>query len=82
MDKIDQLREEIDSIDDTIMELLEKRYTISIQIGNLKKEHNISVLDQNREEIILKKASKHSHYPSIESVYRSIMEESKKLQRK
>jgi len=82
MDKINELREQIDIIDRKIMELLEKRYTISKEIGELKQQLKTTVLDQNRENIILNKASKYSHSPQIELVYKTIMSESRKLQRK
>jgi len=82
MDRIITLREQIDIIDNEIMKLLEDRFALSIQIGNRKLKSNINVLDTNREQTIIDKASKHNHSPAIESIYRCIMEESKKLQRK
>ena len=82
MDKLERLRNRIDAIDYTIMELLDERYDLAIDIGNLKKEQDTPVLDQNREDIILKKTSKLSHSLAIKNVYIKIMEESKNLQRK
>ena len=82
MDKINELRSKINTIDDTIMSLLEERYNISLEIGILKDKLKVAVLDQNREEYILNKASKYSHSPLIESVYKTIMKESRNLQRK
>ena len=82
MDKLERLRNRIDAIDYTIMELLDERYDLSIDVGNLKKELNTPVLDENRENIILEKTSKLSHSHAIKNVYVKIMEESKNLQRK
>lgn len=82
MDQIKNLRAEIDEIDNTIMNLLEKRYSLSLKIGDLKELFKIDVLDYNREKIILDKASKYSHSPQIENVYKTIMKESRSLQRK
>ncbi len=82
MDKIDELRYLIDTLDDEIMALLEKRFTLSVKIGNEKTHAKIHVLDTKRESLILEKTSKYSHSPEIEVVYKTIMEESKLLQRK
>jgi chorismate mutase len=82
MNQINKLREEIDKIDDQIMSLLEERYNKTLEIGNLKQLHKTPVLDTNREKTILNKISKYSHFPQIESVYITIMEESRKAQKK
>ena len=82
MDKIEDLRLLIDTLDDEIMSLLDKRFTVSIKIGNIKALSKTAVLDTKREEHILNKTSKHSHSPEIDIVYKTIMNESKNLQRK
>ncbi len=82
MDKITKLRELIDALDDDIMTLLNKRYDLSIEIGNEKTRAKIDVLDTKREKAILEKTSKYSHFPELELVYKKIMETSKLLQRK
>ena len=82
MDKLINARNQIDIIDNQIMELLDKRYELSIEIGNIKKESKSQVLDSNREQLILNKTSKLRHSLAISKVYQSIMLESKTLQRK
>lgn len=82
MDKLLEARSKIDEIDNQIMDLLDKRYDLSIEIGNTKKETKSFILDSNREETVLNKTSKQRHYLAIKKVYISIMEESKKIQRK
>lgn len=82
MDKIKKLRNEIDILDNKIMELLETRFLIAKEIGEAKKELNVNVLDSNREEAILLKTSKFSHSPQISNIYKTIMNESKNIQRK
>jgi monofunctional chorismate mutase len=81
MDKLAELRKEIDQLDDKIMELLDERFEITKQVGLLKKESNTNILDKKRETIILDKTSKYSHYPQILSVYQFIMNLSKEKQR-
>ena len=46
--KLDTLRAQIDVIDHSILEILGKRMNVSIDIGNLKKEHNVAVLQSKR----------------------------------
>ncbi len=82
MDKIEDLRLSINTIDDEIMALLDKRLSLSVRIGNLKALSNTAVLDTKRENIILDKTSNYSHSPEIGIVYKTIMETSKSLQRK
>ncbi|QMS84934.1 chorismate mutase [Candidatus Xianfuyuplasma coldseepsis] len=82
MDRLKALRSEIDDLDQSIMELLEKRMDIAIEIGNYKQLKNITVFDSSREQSILEKASTFSHSPQISNIYKAIMKESKSLQRK
>ena len=82
MDKLLEQRKRIDEIDNQIMDLLDERYDISIEIGNIKEESKTPVLDSGRELEVLKKTAKLRHSLAIKNVYTSIMEESKKLQRK
>ena len=81
MDRLIELRNEIDQLDNKIMELLDKRFEITKQVGLLKKESNTKILDAKRETIILDKTTKYSHYPQISSVYQYIMSLSKDKQR-
>lgn len=48
--KLETLRQEIDSIDTQIFALFEQRLTVAKQIGAYKKEHSLSVLDSSRED--------------------------------
>ena len=82
MDKIIKLRNRIDEIDNEIMSLLNERYIISDQIGDIKSKSKSNILDPKREEYVLNKTKKHSHSPQLELVYRTIMGESKNIQRR
>jgi chorismate mutase len=82
MDKIVQLRQDIDSIDDKIMKLLDKRFSRTKAIGKEKMTTSKLVLDSKREEYIFNKTSLYSHYPQIKSVYEHIMNLSKLQQEK
>jgi chorismate mutase len=78
MDDLTKMRIDIDSLDQELMTLLEKRYKLSKEIGLYKKDNNIQVLDLKREHVILDKARSYSE--EIYNVFFKIIEESKKLQ--
>ncbi|MBF1393743.1 MAG: bifunctional 3-deoxy-7-phosphoheptulonate synthase/chorismate mutase type II [Prevotella histicola] len=52
---IRMLRAQIDEIDNTLMDLLAKRFRICREIGTFKKEHNMTVLQTGRYNEILEK---------------------------
>lgn len=49
---IEELRAEISLVDTQLIELMAKRQTIAVQIGNYKKAHNLPVFDQERESLL------------------------------
>ena len=77
---LDDLRNEIDEIDDKIMELLNRRFKISGEIGKLKMENNLSLEDHNRENIILNKTKQYENGNMINEVYQRLFYVSKKNQ--
>lgn len=81
--QMEPLRDEIDSIDKQIIELLSKRFKISEKIAAIKREKNLPLFDPTREKLILEKIK--SNDPIIQEelreVYRAIFAESKKVQR-
>ena len=53
MNNLDKHRKEIDKIDDNIIELLEQRFNLVVEIGQYKKEHNLPIYDSKREEELI-----------------------------
>ncbi len=53
--QLQKLRTQIDSIDDKLLDILGKRMTISDAIGNLKKDRNVAILQNERWNQILDK---------------------------
>lgn len=47
------LRARIDGLDDEILELIQKRAAVAIEIGRMKKRHALAVLDRAREKAVL-----------------------------
>lgn len=55
MTKIDELRTEIENIDDEMRALFERRMRVARKIGLYKKEKGIPVKDKKREEFLINK---------------------------
>lgn len=82
---IHELRKQIDDIDNTLMELLSKRMRVCREIGQYKKEHNMTVLQTSRYNEILDKRGAQGSLcgmdPSfIKEVFEAIHEESVRQQ--
>jgi chorismate mutase len=78
---IEELRMQIDRIDDSIIEIFENRMKIADQIGKYKKDNNIAILQSKRWDNIITrrleeglKKGLSNHF--VESVFRAIHEES------
>lgn len=83
--KLDDLRKKIDEIDARIVELIGERQKISEEIGRGKKQTNELIEDRERELKVLRNvrslARKINISPNdIESIYRQIIDASKKVQ--
>lgn len=83
LNNLDKLRERIDEVDDSMMELLEERLKISEEIASYKKENNLSVHDKEREREKLSSvrksvSEKYRHYS--ERLYSTLAELSREHQ--
>lgn len=54
MTYLDELRKEIDEVDKKLVELFEKRMEIVIDVAKYKIENNLPVLNNSREEEVIK----------------------------
>lgn len=84
MDKLEELRNTIDSIDESIAKLLSERFSTAEKIGYLKKESGIEITDQTREKEVIenaKSAVADKYKDSTENVFKMIINESKNLQK-
>src|SRR4030042_3940302 len=82
---IDDLRKKIDAIDARIVELIAERQDISKEIGSGKKKTSRLIEDRERELKVLKNVrslarAKKISPADIESIYRQIIDASKKIQ--
>ncbi|HHY13034.1 MAG TPA: chorismate mutase [Thermoanaerobacterales bacterium] len=81
---LEDLRKEIDEIDEKLVSLFERRMEKSLDIGKYKVINNMEVLDEEREKEIIKKnvkKLKNSEFAKeLEEFLLTIMDLSKKLQ--
>jgi chorismate mutase-like protein len=82
--KIWQRRAEIDEIDQRILELLNQRARLVEDIGKLKREHRMPVLDGTRESQVLRRLREQNQGPldtrGVAAIFRSIIRESRRIQ--
>ena len=79
------MRKEIDGIDREVAALLSRRLDLVREIGEVKKAQGLPVLNAAREAVVLEKvraaASESQKKDALETIYRAVMEESKKLEK-
>jgi len=80
MKPLDDIRKQIDLLDDQLIEVLIKRYDLVQQVKTYKQTHNLPVLDSSREQHILKKLSNKPYHEQLEQIYHLILSLSKDLQ--
>lgn len=80
---IGQIREEIDAIDVSLVELLNQRASKSLAIRNLKPEAKMGLFDPRREEEIFEKVSQLNNGPlysdDLRAIYATILKVSKEM---
>ena len=81
VDTLAELRKQIDAIDESILELLEKRMTVTDQVGEYKRQNKVSILQKGREEELKKKLQNLAIHPvltqKIDTIFQPIIEASK-----
>jgi chorismate mutase-like protein len=82
--KLWQRRAEIDEIDQRLLDLLNQRARIVEDIGKLKREHRLPVLDGTRESQVLRRLRSQNQGPldtrGVAAIFRSIIRESRRIQ--
>ncbi|MCL2013354.1 MAG: chorismate mutase [Oscillospiraceae bacterium] len=82
---IEQIRHELDCIDNELLRLFEQRMALAEKVGQYKKEYSLPVIDKEREAQVLKRMSasvnpKLAEY--IKPLFISLFEVSKAYQNK
>jgi len=80
-----ELRKEIDSLDDQILSLLNRRARAAIEVGKIKEDQNLRFYVPEREVEILRRLSEHNPGPfpneALKSIYREIISASLSLEK-
>ena len=84
--EIEELRRDIDEIDDVIVGLLGRRKAISKEIGLLKKKENLPLVDKTRENELFERLKEKAKEKGIGEelvlkIYKSILDNSRKEQK-
>lgn len=78
--KLDDLRKEIDIIDEKLMNLLDKRFKLTNEVGKYKLLNEVKLTHSSRENDILEKTKKFNYSAEISEVYLDMFKTSKKYQ--
>jgi monofunctional chorismate mutase len=70
---LNELRNEIDDIDQQMMELFKKRMAVAKQIGKVKRAMGLPIFDQTREKILLEKREVALNDEALWPAYRSFL---------
>lgn len=79
---LDKIRIKIDKTDKKIVQLLNKRMNLSLKVAEIKSKENIPVMNEEREEQILKtvKSADAEYGDCVQNIYKTILDESRRLQ--
>lgn len=82
LEVIEELRSQIDGLDDAILGLLQKRLMIVSEIGEFKRQNQQTISNLQREEEILDRLSAKGILPreQIEPIYRAIFALTRQIQ--
>jgi monofunctional chorismate mutase len=84
LDRLEELRRNIDSIDRDLTNLLERRFELVSQIAEYKLQNKLPILNNNREMEVIKRISMNIKNTEIkeyiEELFQFIMDNSRKFQ--
>lgn len=82
---IDELRQEIDRIDSELLRIFNRRASLALEIGKIKKERGLPVYDPKREKIIFERMKGDNPGPlddgAIVRLFERVIDESRRLER-
>lgn len=81
---IEELRDAIDEIDEKILNLINQRLLLAAQIGRLKKQSGLEIVDSGREKIILGRLLERNAGPlqenALHQIFTAIMAAARDIQ--
>ena len=81
MDMLKKAREEINEIDEQMAQLFEKRMQAVEIVAQYKKEHNLAILDEKREEEVIKRNIARIHNSKYNQGYQELLEKMMEISR-
>ena len=82
---IDEIRQEIDRLDNELLRIFNERAALALAIGEIKKEKGIPVYDPEREKLIFDKVKAGNPGPledgAIVRLFERVIDESRRLER-
>jgi chorismate mutase len=82
---IDELRQEIDRLDDELLRIFNQRADFALKIGEIKKELGVAVYDPSREKMIFNRMKGANPGPldneAIVRLFERVIDESRRLER-
>jgi chorismate mutase len=82
----EELRAEIDAIDNQLLDLLNRRARLAIEIAMLKRQQGLPILDRDRERTVVNRACAANSGPmgrsAVARIFRALMRESRLIQLK
>jgi chorismate mutase / prephenate dehydratase len=83
---LEQLRKKIDRIDRQLLQLLNRRASLALQIGRWKRRKDRPIFDGNRENAVLRRTIRSNggplSAPAVRAIFREILRTSRRLQKK
>ncbi len=79
---LEEKRNRIDELDEAIATALAKRFALTDEIGALKKENGVPLVDKTREQKVLSEVRKYAgeYADAVEETYRTVLKLSVKRQ--
>jgi chorismate mutase len=81
---LDQLRREIDSVDQQILKLVHERVRLVMKVGEYKRERGMPVYDPSRERALLDRLCKAAEPPvdadTIRRIFERLVDESRRIE--
>jgi chorismate mutase len=84
-EQIRSFREEIDRLDSTLLEIFNRRATLALQIGRIKKTLDLPIYDPSREKLIFERMKTDNPGPldngAVVRLFERVIDESRRLER-
>ncbi|MDC2840034.1 chorismate mutase [Limosilactobacillus mucosae] len=82
--ELNALRDQINTVDEKLVQLLEQRFAIVKKVGVVKQAAKLPIRDEKREQAVLNrlkaKVDDEALQPAIQAIFQTIMDEAKKLE--